>query len=68
MEFDFKTCKDNLFTFCCDSDPNDINLITHEKVMEFCQLNKIEWKNQTYTRAQFRTELRTDFLKHSMAE
>ena len=58
MEFHFKTCKENLIIFCCD--PNDINNITYENIMELCQLNKIEWKNQTFT--QFISELRTDFF------
>ncbi len=39
MEFHCKTCKENLIIFCWD--PNDINNITYENVMEFCQLNKI---------------------------
>ncbi len=58
MEFHFKTCKDKLIIFCCD--PNDINTITFENVMELCQQNKIEWKNQTYT--QFIYELRNNFF------
>jgi len=58
MEFHYKTCKDKLIIFCCD--PNDINTITFENVMELCQQNKIEWKNQTYT--QFIYELRNDFF------
>ena len=54
MEFHFKTCKDKLIVFCCD--PNDINTITFENIIELCQENKIEWKNQTYT--QFIYELK----------
>ena len=35
--------------YCCD--PNDINEITFREVMDICDQNKIEWKNQTLTNA-----------------
>ena len=43
MEFHYKTGKDKLIIFCCD--PNDINTITFENIIDLCQENRMEESN-----------------------
>jgi hypothetical protein len=58
MEIHFKPRKDILIIFCCD--PIDINVITYKEIKDICVENKIEFKNQIYTR--FITHLKNNFF------